>query len=288
MAEENEVIETQNTVEEVNEAEQSAFSASFNTEARADEAPAEVQNTEEVETQNQVANEVTDAQAEVTDTPEAKVGVTAEELTAMLAKLPKIEEAEQMTTAEIRKLHGKLGEFNQALQELKKNGSNKPAVNLAGNTFKRLHEEYPDLAEILAADLNETGASNNGAEATQFNSNIDERVAQVREDLSKEMQTNLLLLQHRDYPKVIRSDEFNVWKQTLPTEEQQKIDDSWDAMYLGEQLTAFKDWSGKKQTGTQERRERLERAITPKGTQKALVPQAQTEQDGFNAAFNKR
>jgi hypothetical protein len=289
MAEEQQVVDPQTTVEQDSQAEQDAFSASFNTEARADEAPAQVENTEVATETAEVTAEVEGAQAAETEAPKAEdVGVTTEQLTAMLAKLPKMEEAEQMTTAEIRKLYGKLGEINRVVQDLQKNGEGgKPAVKLAGANLKRLHEQYPDLAELLAEDLNES-ASGASETQTQDTSNLDERVAQVKNDLSKEMQHNLLMIQHRDYPAVIQSDEFKVWIQTLPQEEQVKLNDSWDAMYLGEKFTEFKGWRDKKQTGTNQRRERLERAITPIGTQKALVPQAQTEQDGFNAAFNKK
>lgn len=300
MAGKTDVVENEQTVEEqplateaeIQQAETeeaAAFAQSFDKEARVDETPAEVQDEEQAdETVDDAAGDVA---AEVETAPEEQVGVTAEQLTAMLAKLPQIDENELMTKAELRKLHGKIGEINQGLQELKKSG-NKSAVKLTGAQFKRLHAEYPDLAELLAEDLNEgteTAEATQEAEVTtQPNENFDERVAKVKDDLSKEMQTNLLRIQHRDFLDVVQSDDFKVWTQTLSKEDQAQLADSWDAVYLGEKITGFKTWYEKKQTGTQERKERLERAITPKGTQAAMKPVAMTELDGFNAAFTKK
>lgn len=279
-------LESQQTAQEVAQAEESAaFSASLNGDVRADEAPTEQENTEEAEVID--ASEATLSEADaVDDKPiEQQVGLTPEQLTAMLAKMPKIEEIEQMTSAEIRKIHGKFGELNRALLELQKNGQTQQQakVNFNGASFKRMQAEFPEIAEILAEDFNNFGTADN----TQSNEVIESRVAQVREELSKDMQKSLLLIQHKDAPQLLVSDDYKVWKQTLPDEERVKLDDSWDAMYIGEKLTEYKNWHAAKNSGTQERRDRLQRAITPRSTQAALKPQAMTELDGFNMAFKK-
>lgn len=279
-------LESQHTAQEVAQAEESAaFSASLNSEVRADKAPTEQENTEEAEVID--ASEATLSEADaVDDKPiEQQVGLTPEQLTAMLAKMPKIEEIEQMTSAEIRKIHGKFGELNRALLELQKNGQTQQQakVSFNGASFKRMQAEFPELAEILAEDFNNLGT----ADSPQSNEVIESRVAQVREELSKDMQKSLLLIQHKDAPQLLVSDDYKVWKQTLPDEERAKLDDSWDAMYIGEKLTEYKSWYAAKNSGTQERRDRLQRAITPRSTQAALKPQAMTELDGFNMAFKK-
>ncbi|PPD48370.1 MAG: hypothetical protein CTY14_02085 [Methylotenera sp.] len=279
-------LESQQTAQEVAQAEESAaFSASLNGDVRADEAPAEQENTEEAEVID--ASEATLSESDaVDDKPiEQQVGLTPEQLTAMLAKMPKIEEIEQMTSAEIRKIHGKFGELNRALLELQKNGQTQQQakVNFNGASFKRMQAEFPEIAEILAEDFNNFGTADN----TQSNEVIESRVAQVREELSKDMQKSLLLIQHKDAPQLLVSDDYKVWKQTLPDEERVKLDDSWDAMYIGEKLTEYKNWNAAKNSGTQERRDRLQRAITPRSTQVTLKPQAMTELDGFNMAFKR-
>lgn len=251
MSETQDAIATEDQVTDIQvteSEEQAGFDASFGN-ARADEAPAV--STEQAPTEanpEQADTESNDeAQAGQAEAPAVNAGLTAEQLTAMLAKLPKIEEVETMTTQELRKVYGKFGEVNRALQELQASmqNSNKPSLNLSEAKFKRLSEEYPELAELLSEDLKEIGVAS--SPQAQIDPNvIEERVATVKEDLARQMQHNLLLLQHRDYPKVVATDEFKVWAQTLPEEDQQELNNSWDAMYLGEKLSNFKDWLNKR------------------------------------------
>lgn len=266
-----EVLEEQQEVNaETAEAnEQAGFASSFGEEVRADEAPADSEPEEE-----QQEEQGEDGEAE------EEAGLTAEELTAMLAKIPKIDEVEQATAAEIRKLHGKLGEFNRHLQELKT--ARTGAGKLDASKLKRLNEDYPELAQILADDLNEAGF-----DTTSQQPAIDysQQMAQVKEEMYKDMQKNLLLIQHQDVFDVVATDEYRVWKQTQPAEVQQQLDTSFDAMFLGKQITAFKEWRGKKSTGTQQRQTILERALNPKGAQPKAKSVALSELDGFMAAF---
>ena len=266
-----EVLEEQQVVNaETAEAnEQAGFASSFGEEVRADEAPAD----------NEPEQEQQDEQSEDGEAEE-EAGLTAEELTAMLAKIPKIDEVEQATAAEIRKLHGKLGEFNRHLQELKT--ARTGAGKLDASKLKRLNEDYPELAQILADDLNEAGFDNTSQQPAI---DYSQQMAQVKDEMYKDMQKNLLLIQHQDVFDVVATDEYRVWKQTQPAEVQQQLDTSFDAMFLGKQITAFKEWRGKKSTGTQQRQTILERALNPKGTQPKAKSVALSELDGFMAAF---
>jgi hypothetical protein len=289
MPDENEVIEqpTQEEIAQADSAEEAAFAASVSgEEVRAENAPTD--NDEQAADGDQYADDANgddegndDAQDGDDTDQDQEQPTEQEQLAAMLAKLPKIDELENMTTAEIRKVHGKLGEINRAVLELQKSQGNS-AVNLSGVKLKRLQEEYPELAELLTQDLSESGA---GAQVAQPQVNFDEAVAKVREDLSKEMQTNLLTIQHRDWRGVIQSPAFAEWKQSLPEADQVELDNSWNASYLSEKLTAFKTWNAEKQTGATQRKNRLSRAITPRGNAAPNKPVPLTEEDGFNAAF---
>jgi hypothetical protein len=284
------------TAEELSqqEADESAgFAASFGEQARGDEPPAEEQNEPEEQEAGEAQEEAVAEQAadEAGGEADSRVaGVTEEQLTAMLAKLPKIEELETMTTAEIRKLHGKFGDINRTLQELQKGNAAKPGVRLAAAKLTRLQENFPELAEMLAEDLNdsaELGGSPSVDVEALVNQQVDEKVKAAREEMEQRMQMNLLKIQHRDCFEIPKSDEWKVWLQTLPADEQEKIGDSWDADYLGSKLTEFKSWRDTKHQGSQQRKARLERAITPKGVAQAVKPAVMTEEDGFAAAFKR-
>jgi hypothetical protein len=283
---EDEVEELEGTdVEDVASAEESAgFAASFD-EARDDESPANEEQ-EAVEQEAESADSQDDAVEAKAPQPDMPVaGVTGEQLTAMLAKLPEIDKLGDMTSSELRKVHGKIGELNRTLQELQKNSAAKGSLSLAGKSFKRLNEEFPEIAEILAADLNEAGFAGGSNDQARLEPLVNERVLQVQEQMQRDMQMNLLKIQHRDYLDVVKGDDFKVWMQTIPVEDQKQINDTWDAMYLGEKISAFKSWRDKRNEGSFSRKERLQRAITPKGLQQKAQQSALSEEDGFRAAF---
>jgi hypothetical protein len=284
-------LEQENEVAEQvadNEAEEAAgFNASFS--GASDETPP----ADEAETDGDEQPETPEASAEAGDTEEAEqqgapvlAGLSETQLTALLAKLPKIDDVEQMTAAEIRKLHGKYGEINRALQDLR-SGTGRPAVRLDAAKFKRLQEHYPEIAEMLAEDLNESADLVNGQQApsVDVDSIVDQRVQAAREEMERKLQVSLLNLQHRDWRQVTGSDDFKVWAQTLPPEDQQQLQASWDAYYLADKISEFKAWRDKRTQGSQQRQARLERAITPKGGAAVARSSLMTEEEGFEAAF---
>lgn len=299
--------------------ESAAFAASFG-EARSDELPAEEQdNANEDESGvegNPEGEEQAQAQTETDGQPNILIaGLTEEQLAERLEKITQIEQTSQ---AEMRKLYGKIGEFNRTLESLKGGEGGQAKLNLAKVQFKRLQEEYPEVAELLGEDLSGIDFSGSGVSDDQINEIVEKRVAEsvttVRNDVAKEMGLNLLQIQHgRNFQSLlyeqetvtengktyvrpkkdangdfVRQPEFAAWLKTQPEEEQTNIENAWDPVYLSEKLTEFKDWRGKKTQGTQQRQERLRNAITPKTTQVAQRTAAMTEEDGFNASFAKK
>ena len=249
-----------------------------------DEADVEAQ-PEEVEAEGeQPETEQPEAVEAQQDEPQV-AGLKESELTALLAKLPKIDEIGDMTTSEIRKLHGKFGEINRQILELQKNGvGTGKAAKLADAKFEQLKSEYPELAEVLIKDFGEIGFGG-GLSEDDVDKRVETRVSTIKEELDKQMNVNLLRIQHRDYMDVYKSDQFKVFMQTLPAEDQEKIGETWDAVYLGDIFTKFKDWRNERTQGRQERQSRLKAAITPKTNAAPVKAGAMTEEDGFAAAF---
>jgi len=276
------------------EAEESAaFAASFG-ETRGDEPPVN----EEAGQEGNQAEEGAEASEQAGDSQEEQSGEEQQQEPIVFAgltesqlaeKLAKIDTLEQMSAAEMRKMHGKIGEFNGALKELQKNGGNRAAMKVAKDQFKRLSEDYPEIAEMLAEDLSGLDFAGGGGGLSEdvVEQRVTERVSEVKEELSREMQMNLLKIQHRDYVDVYASDQFRTWLQSQPKEEQEKIENSWDAVYLSEKLTEFKSWRNEKQNTSAQRQQRLRNAIPPKTTQGAVKAGPASEEDGFNSVFKK-
>lgn len=274
---------------EQSEADESAgFAAAFGETVRDEESPTDQDEAEEAvatEDEGEPEQEAeAQAEAEADELKPTKAGLTDPQLTEMLAKIPALE---GMTQTEIRKLHGKFGELNRALQELQQGNGAKRGGKVTAAKLKRISEEFgEDFAQNLADDLNEAfdGAEGSPVDVEQ---QVEARVSQVKEELYKDMQKNLLQIQHRDWGTVVATPEFKVWVQTLPRNDQELLNDTWDAVYLSDKLTEFKSWRDKKTQGSQQRRERLQRAITPQGRSERPQRVELTEEDGFNMAFQK-
>jgi len=57
-----------------------------------------------------------------------------------------------------------------------------------------------------------------------------------------EHQTSLLNLLYPDWEELASSDDFATWRKTLPIDEQEALQTSWDAMELAKYFTQFKNW----------------------------------------------
>jgi len=209
-----------------------------------------------------------------------------DELMSMLAKIPQLEE---MSTKEIQKVHGKIGELNRTLQELKSKGAGSTAVRLAEAKFDKLREEYPDLAELLAEDfkglqLEGPAAVSDEVINAHVEARVQEQVSVVRDELQKQMQVSLLQIQHPDFQVIKDSDEFKVFLQTLPEEERQKVDETWDAMYLSTVFTNFKSWKNERTKSKEQRQSRLRNALPPKTNTAPVRSGPMTEEEAFALA----
>jgi hypothetical protein len=275
MAIENEEIEVQEVDDAATEA---AFAEQFG------DSPAVIAADEEAETEVQEVTPAADDASEVEGVAAIEEPKVEDEHAKLLALLNDIPARNDLTEKEIRQIHGKFGEVNRALQELKSNSGSSP-VRVTKDQFKRLNEEFPEIAEMLAEDLAGISLqSNGGVNAESIQPFVNTEVAKVREELTRTMNTNLLTIQHRDWASVYSSADFNSWKGSLATDEQQKLDNSWDAMYLGEQLTKFKTWRDTVKNTKENNNKRLLDAVLPKGgvkTTNGIV----TEEDAFNAQF---
>jgi uncharacterized protein (UPF0335 family) len=195
----------------------------------------------------------------------------------VLALLDKVSEVDKLKEREA-KVFGTLGSYKQQLDQLR----NQPRQEVQKFDAKldRMTAEYPEMAEALREDLL-------GLQGSSFDSDAVERIVNERlEAAGKVNETKLLSVMHPDWRTIPSSNEFTQWKGTLSPEELQIVDDSWDALSVGNSLSTFKAWKSKATQAAQAkqvRQNRLEAAVTPKGGQKP--PPAQTENDAFLAGW---
>ena len=207
-----------------------------------------------------------------------------EELKAKAAEIDKLKEREQ-------RIYGTLGSLKQSIDQLRSQPRpSATAVQVTKEKFAKLGQMFPEMAELLAEDLNGvlTGVGATPADPSQFEQTFDskltERLQQSQQAMQQQFEAKVLTVMHPDWRQVVPSPEFQQWKQSLPEETRAELDTSWDAEFIGSKLNEFKDWKSKATQGQQAKQRRLEAAITPKGGAQAPVP---TVEDAFIQGFLK-
>lgn len=203
-------------------------------------------------------------------------GYTEEELREILEKAKEVDKLREREA----KVFGTLGSLKQAIDQLKQQPSAVTTVALNGQ-LKRLSAEFPEMAEMLQEDLKE--ALGSGAAAAP--ESVDKLLSERLDATSKTYEQKLLTVMHPDWRGIYADKAFEQWKGTLPPDELQIVESSWDAISVGEALTKFKAWRDQSAQAKQARQTRLEAAVTPKGGR--AMPSVATEEDAFVAGFKR-
>lgn len=206
-------------------------------------------------------------------TPEPEPKLTADEIAVLRAKAAEVDRLRETTA----KLSGSLGAMRQAIDNLK-NGPKQAATP----SFKRLSQLFPEMAKAITEDFAEGGPAAAAAPSVDVDAMVEEKLATRLQQQQQAVETKLLSVMHPDWKAVVPSDEFSKWKASLDPETQQSLDNSWDAEFIGQKLSEFKDWKKQTAASVQSKQRRLEAAITPKGSPN---PPAQTDEDAFYAGF---
>lgn len=268
----------------VEQGDNASFEAGF-AEARGEELPTKAETTAEElvvvepETAEEPAEEPTPEQVRI-------AGMTEDELKTLLSKVSSIDDL----SSQVRKAFGKYGELNQAIQSLQQRQGG--GMKLTAGQLTRLSGEYPELAELLASDLNEALASSGGsAPQVDFSAEIGKAIAPVKQDFEK----RLVKRDHPDCDQIFMSNDFHLWMDSaLSPEDKQQLKSSWDADLISAKLTDFKAWKkaadeqteAQKEGQKEQKQKRLESAVAPTGS-KQTGPNIQSEDDAFAEGFNR-
>lgn len=213
---------------------------------------------------------------------------------------------------DVRKAHGTIGELKRTQQELRqlldsvKQTGGQGGVALTQVQFKRLAEQFPEVASLLSADLNEatgtpahTEAAPDVLGADKVKEMVDAAVASVKAENQTQAQKaerKLLGLMHSDWESVVSAPEFKTWIDGRP--ERDEFNNSWDSEYIAKVLNSYKadakaaaeakakaDADAQQSQGKPTNKKRLEAALTPAGNPTSGAPQL-SENDLFRAGFS--
>lgn len=264
---------------------------------------AEMADTEGVETD---ATAPVTAQVEATTQPEVVVepvverkevikGFTEEEIRAALEELPKLRKSIDTTAGTFGQ---RLADQQQLITTLQ---AQKQAVgNLSPEKLTRLSKEYPELAEILASDLNEyIGQGGQAAPVVDQAPVIDAAIAQRLPDLEVQIERKLelkaLAKRHSDWKETAsflvdpasqvitwKNPKFGEWVQKQKPEVSAKITGAWDADFVASQLDRFKEVS-------KPANKELDAAVLPRGTRRVAKTVDESDEDAaFRAEMARR
>lgn len=275
-------VESTETTSKEEAAEQAAFRESIAaarnpdavTERQDGEPEGEPTEVEEVKTKQEPESE-----------PPVLAGLTADQLKAVLANAARLPDLEAGMQRRLDQAFGKIGEVIQQIQALPKAGDKPATPSAAGKltaaSLKRISEDFPELAEGLAADLSEiigTGTS------PDVDAKLSEALGSIDDRINQAVAKQLLSFKHPDYATIRDSQEHALWMTTLPEDERLNYLASWDATFIGDKLDDFKAWRTANATSKQQRNERLNAAIQPSGAG-GRGPAPMTEDEAYRAAL---
>jgi hypothetical protein len=268
--------------------EQKAFQAVFDP-TSADAAPVE-KTDEAVEPETETAQEEAHPEDVPAVEPEPEIaGLPQSKVKELLANAARVEQLQAELVSTRDRLYGKLGEVQRLVNDVKQP---KGGVQLTAATLKRVQSQYPELAELLAQDLAEAAtAPAVSAETTHPQQPAFDQAAMFSEYENKVQQMvekRILAAAHPDWQQVVQTPDFQLWKQGLPVQIRQELDNTWDSSFLIGAFDEFKNAMTQQQqrpptAPTKPRStKRLEAAVQPAG-----VPATDTSENDAYAAFSK-
>ncbi len=259
--------------------------------ARGEEPPTTETTKETAQTAEEQTQETEQATSQEVPPATLLAGFTEDQIKDLLAKAGQVDAIKQESEQRLRQVFGKLGEINSLVQQMQQ--SRGSGVKLAADKLTRLNAEFPEMAEMLAADLGEALSVPSGAafDPAQLDTLVAERLTAQEAKLNAEFEKRWLSRSHKDWQTVVKSPEFIGWEDTVLDQGMADLrGDSWDADFIAERLTEFKAWqaeqSVKKQAAEEARRNkqtRLEAAIAPQGA--GAKTEAINDDEAFLAGF---
>lgn len=232
-----------------------------------------------------------EAAQEVVEPPKL-AAITEEDYQKLKAELAEVGQIKANYGKTFDKAFGKIGVIEQSLNERL---NAKPAnVKFSPDAFKRLANNFPELSEALAEDLNEAlqtqiqVTGNSQLDQSQIDQLVNQRlgsaITEIQTKVEQATETKLLTRQHRDWKEIVAKDEFKQWVTTQPHDFQKELADSWDSQFIGDAIDKFKARKPAVKAPQNTRQRRIEAAVMPRGT--GGTSASTSELDEFESGYS--
>lgn len=209
--------------------------------------------------------------------------------------------------AEVRKLHGDIGNINRTLLELQQAAKAKAAdapesedeLSAALKKAEEVAEQFPEIAGPLVATVKalqaKIAAATPAPQATPPAPAPEPPASQpaaapavdleaVRTQTRQQMAIEAIDELHPDRHQVKESPEFKAWFGAKPPEYQQRVLTTWNPAVLSKCFDDFKAH----QAARKRKQERLDAAATPEGTGGTRGPETITDEQAAWAGYNRQ
>lgn len=249
---------------------ESAFHAGFAI-GSGNQPPAQETAAEASTTADPDAQEATQPEQEPAGEPAVFAGFTESELKSLLTRAAKVDTLEE----QVRKAHGKIGELNGTLQEIRRAPTQQHAAAAPASVdFAHVETDYPDVAAYVKSEVSRVQPGTPEAQPQH----------QPAADATRDLQEQLMDHLNEGWREKIGSQDFNLWLATQPDDVRSTFNTTEKAKELNSVISKFDAWSGGREARQSKGKQRLEQALTPTGN--AGKPKtAPSEDDAFRAAF---
>lgn len=247
------------------------------------------------------------AQAEA-DAPVTITRAELETFRSMGSSLTQLQDELRRSTDQV---NGRFGSLMQTVDAIKAQASQ--GIKPTNMQLTRLAAEYPDLAEMFKADLEDAFGAGNATQppaGEQAASGADNQpadqatasgdapgAAAVVDPLSdarvqaalRKKDLAIVDAKHPGWRDLPKSAGFNEWRTSLPQEQQTLLAASWDADVLSDAIADFKSWEQQRaarQQETSQRSKRLENGV-PATVGNATGKTAIDDEAAFLSGFDK-
>lgn len=215
---------------------------------------------------------------------------TVEEIVALRAKAAEADTAK----TELRKAQGRIGSLSSDLEALKKTkeAEGKP-VALTPLELKGMKEQYPELADVLGADLAATlaGLTGNKADPEALQKSVDAAAKKLVDAQMATLRQQTVAEKHPTWIEDLwgdgkaRTPDYEAWLKTMPADEAQTLESSENPYYVRGQLDKFYEWRDKAAKTKQESEQRLASAVQPKGAQRPAGQPTMSDREALRSGF---
>lgn len=207
-------------------------------------------------------------------------GLTESQIKSLLERSARVDAIED----QLRKAHGKIGELNGTLQELKSHKGqptqSAPAAPVDDEELAAVVRDYPEFAKLAEDRARRIVAEAMAGNTPQQGPSPDD----LRAEVSRDVQMLLMDTLHDGWRDTVQSQDFSLWIATQPAEVQQRYATTESAKELAGILKSFTTTREATQDRSARNRQRLEAALTPSGTS-AKTQHAPSAEDEFAAGF---